>query len=185
MNPALKIAESFGKLQGIKIQSKELVNDWLLITYDLPVDEKGSEARAKFLKLAPRIGAKMHSRSVYLMPNTQQAQLAAVDLSKTLGGCVWIWTGVPFGEKAEEVTKFYDEEIEGDLTHLSERLEKEGELIKEEKFGMADRMHRKTTELFMQTLFAMTQRGSHPDTVKKMVTIYNKLLGPAPENGSK
>lgn len=173
----IKIAQTFAKLQGVEIHAKELVDEWLLITYDIPVTEEGKIARAEFLDLAPRIGAMMHSRSVYLMPNTQQAQLASVKLSKIAGGKVYIWTSKMEGEKAVEITRFYDRRIDEEIKNIEDRMDKEDELIKSEKLGMADRMHRKTVNLFNQVLFAAAQRGATPETIKKLTTIECKLYG--------
>jgi hypothetical protein len=173
----LKIAKTFAKLQDIKINPRELVDEWILITYDIPVTENGKEARAKFLKMAPKIGALMHSRSVYLMPNTQQSQLAAVELSKTVGGEVYIWTSKAGEEQTKQITAFYDSRIETEIEHLEERLDKEAKLTLDEKYGMAERMHRKTFNLFSQLLFAVAQRGASPEVIQKLTNIENTLKG--------
>ena len=173
----MKLAQTLAKLQGFEIKTKELVDEWILITYDIPVTEAGKIARSKFLNAAPRIGAMMHSRSVYLMPNTKQAQLAALDLSKTVGGDVFIWTSRMEGDKALDITAFYDNRINEEIQDIEDRMEKEALLIKEEKFGMADRMHRKTANLFNQILFASAQRGVTPDVIQKLTTIECKLYG--------
>jgi len=174
----LKLAEAIGKLQGIQINTRELVDEWLLITYDIPVSEEGNKARFKFLKLAPTIGAVMHSRSVYLMPNTHQAQLAGVELSKTVGGEVYMWSSkVVGGMTNEDVTKFYDRKINEQIDHIVERMEQEVALIEENHEGMADRMHRKTVNLFNQVLFSCVQRGSGADTIQRLALIEQKLFG--------
>ena len=178
MTTGLKIAKTFAKLQGVEIKAKELVDEWILITYDIPVTEAGSDARQKFLKQAPKIGAMMHSRSVYLMPNTQQSQLAAVELSKTMGAEVYIWTSKVEGEFAEQLNVFYDKKIQDQIDTLNDRLVKEENQIKEERFGMADRMHRKTSNLFNQILFTVAQRGANSGVIQKLTTIDNKLNPP-------
>lgn len=172
---ALRTAEAVARLRDVTINQRELVDEWLLITYDIPVTDEGKIARAKFLKNAPRIGAMMHSRSVYLMPNTNQAQMAAVDLSATVGGEVYIWTSKVEGEQAKQITAFYDRRIKEEIDHLNERIQKEETLILTEKYGMADRMHRKTANLYRQLLFAVAQRGSTPEVIKDLTTIENKL----------
>jgi len=173
----LKVAETFAKLQGIEINARELVDEWILITYDIPVTEAGKEARQKFLKNAPRIGAMMHSRSVYLMPNTQQAQLSAVELSKTVGGEVYIWTSKVNGEFAVQVTSFYDKKIQEQIETIEDRILKEEILVKDEKFGMADRMHRKTANLFTQLCFTVAQRGATSQVLQKLTKIENTITG--------
>ena len=173
----LKIAESFAKLQGVEIKSRELVEEWILITYDIPVTEEGNEARLKFLKQAPRIGAMMHSRSVYLMPNTQQAQLASVELSKINGAEVYLWTAKVEGEQAVQITDFYDTKIQEQIDTINRRIVQEDALIADEKFGMADRMHRKTANLFSQSCFTVAQRGATAKIIEKLTKIENKLTG--------
>jgi len=179
----LKLAQAMGKLQNVQINARELVDEWLLLTYDIPVSEEGNKARFKFLKLAPTIGAVMHSRSVYLMPNTHQAQLAGVELSKTVGGEVYMWSSkVVGGMTNEDVTKFYDSKINQQIDHIVERMEKEAKLIEDKKEGMADRMHRKTINLFNQVLFSCVQRGSGADTIQRLALIEMRLFG-EPEKG--
>ena len=173
----LKVAETFAKLQGIEINARELVDEWILITYDIPVTEAGKEARQKFLKNAPRIGAMMHSRSVYLMPNTQQAQLSAVELSKTVGGEVYIWTSKVDEEFAVQITSFYDKKIQEQIETIEDRIVKEEVLVKDEKFGMADRMHRKTANLFSQLCFTVAQRGANSQIIEKLTKIENTITG--------
>jgi hypothetical protein len=184
MVQGLKIAETFAKLQGIELKARELVDEWILITYDIPVTEKGTEARIKFLKEAPKIGAMMHSRSVYLMPNTQQAQLAAVELSKTVGGEVYIWTSKAGAEQAKMITAFYDRKIQEQIENLKIRNEKENILIKDEKLGMAERMHRKTANLFNQVLFTVAQRGATTEVLEELMKLEKIIIGDKEEKNN-
>ena len=177
MVQGLKVAEAVARMKEIDLQARELVDDWILITYDIPVNDAGKEARAKFLRTAPRIGAKMHSRSVYLMPNTQQAQIAAVALAEVVGGEVYIWTSKVDEGRAKEITNFYDKSIAEEIQHIEERIQKENELILAEKYGLADRMHRKTANLYQQLLFSVAQRGASGDVVQKLTTLEAHLDG--------
>ena len=115
----------------------------------------------------------MHSRSVYLMPNTQQAQLSAVELSKTVGGEVYIWTSKVEGDFAVKLTSFYDKKIQEQVETIEDRILKEEILVKDEKFGMADRMHRKTANLFTQLCFTVAQRGATSEVLQKLTKIEN------------
>lgn len=179
----LKLAQAIAKIQGVEIHPRELVDEWILLTYDIPVNEEGNKSRYKWLKLAPRIGAVMHSRSVYLMPNTSQAQLAGVELSKTIGATVYMWTSkVVAGMTNADVTAFYDSKINEQIDEINSRMEAEGLLITEQKMGMAERMHKKTVNLFAQALFAVAQRGSGANVIQRLMTIEMKLFG-AKENG--
>jgi len=172
-----KVVETIARLKDITINERELINDWILITYDIPVTEEGKIARSKFLKNAPKIGAMMHSRSVYLMPNTQQSQLAAVELSATVGGEVYVWTSKVEDNKAKKITKFYDESIIKQINYLLNRIQKEEQLTLNGKHGMADRMQRKSANLYKQLLFAAAQRGVSKEVVNKLALIEAKLFG--------
>ena len=156
----LRTAETLARLQGIKINEREIVDNWILITYDLPGTEEGNKARGKFLKEAPRFGAVMHSRSVYLMPLTDEAQIAAVNLSKVKAGLVYVWTSKVDPEQAQTLTKFYDVKLKMQIEFIQNRIKKMEKLELDGKDGLANRMKIKTTRLFNQLLFAVAQRGS-------------------------
>ena len=164
----LRTAEALARLQGIKINEREMVDNWILITYDLPGTEEGNKARGTFLKEAPKFGAVMHSRSVYLMPLTDEAQIAAVNLSKVKAGTVYVWTSKVDPEQAQSLTKFYDNKLKIQIELIKTRIKKMEKLELDEKFGLANRMKMKTTKLFNHLLFAVAQRGS--------AEVFNDLL---------
>lgn len=158
----LGLAKLLARLDGFKINIKTLQEDWILLTYDLPVGEEGNKARYKFLSNVSRLGAVMHTRSVYLMPLTDDAQTAAFELSKTIGGKAFIWTSkVTDPVKAKELTDFYDQQIYGQVVDIRERIKLIREHRECNRHGMADRMVKKTVEIFNSTLFAVSQRGSN------------------------
>ena len=39
------IAQMLAKLEGIKFEPKELIDDWILLTYDIPAGSEGNKAR--------------------------------------------------------------------------------------------------------------------------------------------
>jgi ribosomal protein L30/L7E len=163
-------AHLFASMQGIDLSNNvtNLVKEWILITYDLPNTVEGNKARFAFLKQAPKIGAVMHTRSVYLMPNTKESQLASLELTKH--GDVEIWISeVEDVAKQTRLTEFYDKAMDNQLTLIEKRLNRIKSLQDEEKFGMATRMINKTSDLLNSSLFAITQRGSK--------TLYTKLTG--------
>lgn len=173
---ALKTAKAIARLKDIQINTCELIDDWILLTYDLPVNEEGNKARGKFLKLAPKIGAMMHSRSVYLMPATSQAQVAAVELSGVANGEVYIFTSKVDEKMAKSLTNFYDNKIGEQITEIEGRIQKMEQLILNEKFGMAERMRKKSTNLYAQLLFAAAQRGVGTEVYQKLSNIEQKLI---------
>lgn len=168
MTHQLRTAETLARLQGIKINEREMVENWILITYDLPGTEEGIRARGIFLKEAPKFGAVMHSRSVYLMPLTDEAQIAAVNLSKVKAGTVYVWTSKVDPEQAQTLTKFYDTKLDIQIDAIRNRIKKMEKLELDNKYGLANRMRIKTTKLFNHLLFAVAQRGS--------AEVFNKLL---------
>ncbi len=173
----LRMAESLARLQGIKINEREMVDNWILITYDLPGTEEGNKARGKFLKEAPKFGAVMHSRSVYLMPLTDEAQIAAVNLSKVKAGTVYVWTSRVDPEQAQTLTKFYDDKLAVQVEAIRDRIKKIEKHELDNKFGLADRIRRKTVKLFNQLLFAVAQRGS-AEVFNDLLNLEKQLLTP-------
>ena len=163
---SLKTTQVLAKLEGIEFNARELVNGWILITYDLPVPE-GNKIRQEFLKRAPRIGAVMHSRSVYLMPHTQASEMAALELSKI--GDVYVWFSTIKDEALKRrLTDTYDLRIFEEIENLQNRLDRINQHILNGKVGVADRMKRKTVELFNNLIFTIAQRGSRK--------IYDQLM---------
>ncbi len=159
MAKKLKKAAMLARLEGIKeVEEIELIKDWLLITYDLPVTKEGMEARSKFLSMAPRLGAMMHTRSVYFMPQSQASEVAALELSKV--GKVFVWTSNLDDVKAKELTELYDSRIEDEVDAVRDRIKRTWEHIKNDKMGMADRMMPNTIEAFNQVLYTAVHRGS-------------------------
>ena len=160
MAKRLKEAQMLAKFDGIEFNVKELVEDWILVTYDLPVTPEGNAIRYKFLQKAPRIGAVMHTRSVYLMPLTKQTEIAALELSKGEGK-VFVWTSNITDEQTKrELTELYDSRIGADVKMLGERIKRINQHILVERYGFARRMLDKTIALFNNALFAVAQRGS-------------------------
>jgi hypothetical protein len=160
-------AKILAKFAGIEFKARELVDEWILVTYDLPATEEGNKARQDFLRLAPRIGAIMHTKSVYLMPNTNECQTATVDLAKI--GNVFIWTSKPNDEASKkEVTDLYDAKIKAEIKKLEDRTKQIRKNMADEKNGMANRMIEKTIDIFNNSVFSAVQRGN--------ADIYNKLV---------
>jgi hypothetical protein len=163
----LSRAKILAKFAGIEFKARELVDEWILVTYDLPATEEGNKARQDFLRLAPRIGAVMHTKSVYLMPNTNECQTATVDLAKI--GNVFIWTSKPNSEASKkELTDLYDAKIKAEIKKLEDRTKQIRKNMANEKNGMANRMIEKTIDIFNNSVFSAIQRGN--------ADIYNKLV---------
>lgn len=155
----LKKAAMLAKLEGIEgIQERDLISDWILITYDLPVTPEGMAARSKFLHMAPRLGAMMHTRSVYFMPQSQASEVAALELSKV--GQVFVWTSSLDDVKSKELTQLYDSRIRDEIKQVRIRIANGRKHVTEDKMGMADRMMHNTIEAYNQVLFTAIHRGN-------------------------
>lgn len=160
-------AKILAKFAGIEFKARELVDEWILVTYDLPATEAGNKARQDFLRLAPRIGAVMHTKSVYLMPNTNECQIATVDLAKI--GNVYIWTSRANDEASKkDLTDLYDERIKKGVKELEDRMKQIRKNMADEKNGMANRMIEKTIDIFNNSVFSVIQRGN--------ADLYNTLV---------
>jgi len=117
--------ETMARLTDTKIVATELIEKWLLITYDIPHTEEGDRARREFLDNARLIGATKHTESVYLMPWTGEAEILALNLSGTKGGRVCLWTSQPTDtELAEDITKAYDASLRPQINEIGVRLDK-------------------------------------------------------------
>ena len=111
------------------------------------------------------------------MPNTQQAQLSAAELSKIIGAKVCIWPSKVEEKIAVRLTAFYDGKIKEKIKCIEDRITREAVLVKGEKFGMASRMHRKTANLLAQLWFTVEQRGAPGQVIKKINQIENTFNG--------
>lgn len=177
MTDTIKLGETIAKLQGVKVEFQPILTSIIVLAYDIPVTEEGKKARTQWFKVQRRVGAKMLNRSVYIMPNSQQAISACIEIAKTFGTNVEIFYDVNPRDNAERYTALYDAQIEKDVVTLEERIEAEGKLIEEQHFGMADRMHRKSTDLLLELYNEMIMRGSSPDIQRRACAIKNKLVG--------
>jgi len=153
--------EVTARLMGVPVNTREICDKWLLLTYDMPHTEAGDKARREFLVQARALGAMQHTESVYLIPFSPAAELAAIELSKA--GKVIIWTSQTTSpEAAKEVTKTYDDELKGFLKKLSERVHRMLELKKDAKYGIFNKMVEKTDAMMADMRDAVERRGN-PD----------------------
>jgi hypothetical protein len=166
-------AKILAKFAGIEFKARELVDEWILVTYDLPATDEGNKARQDFLRLAPRIGAVMHTKSVYLMPNTNECQTATVDLAKI--GDVYIWTSRANDEVAKkQLTDLYDDRIKDGIKTIRDRMSAIRKHMEKDKDGMANRMVEKTIDIFNNSVFSVVQRGN-AELYNLLVTMREEL----------
>lgn len=151
--------EVMAGLTDTAIETRELVDKWLLITYDLPHNEAGDKARREFLLKARAIGATRHTDSCYLLPWTPIAETLALQLARV--GDVVLWTSKTTEEsKAREVTRAYDKGLEPILDEIAERIDRINEYQGKRYYKRANKMMPKTERLLGQVGQAIERRGS-------------------------
>lgn len=151
--------EVMAGLTDTVIETRELVDKWLLITYDLPHNEAGDKARREFLLKARAIGATRHTDSVYLLPWTPVAETLSLQLARI--GEVVLWTSKTTEEsKAQEITRSYDKGLEPILDEIAERIDRINEYLDKRYFKRANKMMEKTERLLDQVGQAIERRGS-------------------------
>ena len=151
--------EVMARLTDTEIEARELVDKWLLITYDIPHTEAGDKTRRQFLLDARMIGATRHTDSVYLLPWTKHAEVLALRLARIGEVCVWS-SSVTDEAKAEEITAGYDKQIEPWLDEISGRIDRILKHLQDEHYKTADNMKVKTAKMLVAAEQAIIRRGS-------------------------
>ena len=151
--------EVLARLSDVEIDTREICDKWLLLTYDIPQSEKGNKARRRFLQTAKLIGATRHTDSVYLMPWTSAAEGLALQLAKAGEVCVWTSQTTDEG-KAQEITKSYDRGLVPILDEVVERIDKIDDHLNKKHFKLADKMMTKTEKMLAGIKQAIIRRGS-------------------------
>lgn len=151
--------EALARLTDSNIKMQEIVKHFILITYDLPTTREGNKARQEFLNEASAIGAICHTESVYLLPDSPEAQVLALNLAKIKGGEVICWGNATPLNHAETITAKYDAGLKSKLREVVVRLDK----IDAYRFGRyrktALRMIPKTERLISNLEPAIKRRG--------------------------
>lgn len=130
------------------VQVKEIIFDFVLITYDIP--EKAKKLRAMFLQAAREAGAEKHTASCYLMPYSEKTLALAQQLESAGHAVVWGPARQPDKEKATELTIKYKDGVTARCNLLEQRLVMGQQFIAQGKLGIARRMGNKTLKLLQQ-----------------------------------
>ncbi len=169
-NSSMKV---MARLSGIKLEVRDIVNEWLLITYDIPKSPEGDKARIKFLNRAKVIGATQHTASVYLMPWTPEAELLAFEVATVGHACVW--TSKPSDVKqAVELTEVYDDDLEKLLDGIAVRLDKIQVHWEADHHKRVSQMAEKTKDKLNGLIEAVARRGSR-DLATFAEILYRRL----------
>lgn len=143
------------------VELKEVADSFILITYDLPRTEEGDKARLEFLKEARKIGAVQHTESVYIMPWTQDANVAAVLAAKVEKSKVFVWFTKVDPAVGEQLLVHYDMTVRRWFDEVDERLTRMAGYLDSGKPGLADRMLARTLDA-VKELEAIAQRRRAP-----------------------
>jgi len=151
--------EVLARMKGVNIETKEICDKWLLITYDIPCTEAGNKARNNFLAQARMLGASKHTDSVYLLPWTKSAEALALQVAQA--GEIIVWTANATDQsKAAEITKIYDDGIRPQIDQIAERLDKIEEHASKKRKKRALKMMDKTEIMLNSLEQAIIRRGS-------------------------
>ncbi len=127
-----------------KAESKELIQDFVLINYDIPAAEK--KLRHQFLKKAKEMGAEQYTESVYLLPFSEEALKMADELESAGHAVVWSAHQQNLG-KALEINVKYADGIKKRCSVIEQRLVIVQEYITKGWLQRAQNMGKKTGEL--------------------------------------
>lgn len=156
--------EQLGDLKAVsnlfdaQVHAREIVEDWLLITYDIPRTAEGDRARYEFLHQARAVGAVAHTESVYLMPWTTLANIAAVSISKV--GRVYLWYARTDVGMARELTVLYDKHVWEWVEDVEKRIDRIGDHASAGKLKLAGKMAERTVSLIADLQDVVRRRGS-------------------------
>jgi len=142
----------------LPVEVKEIVSDYLLLTYDIPASQ--GKLRKRFLKEAGESGAMMYTQSVYLMPWSDKMQAMANELAQTGHAVVWRSQQEHAG-LAKSITIKYAEHIQARCQLIEQRLVQIKDHIEAGRLAHANRMAKKTHDLFIQ-LYKISETFNPP-----------------------
>ena len=131
-------------LEGGEVEVKEIIQDYVLICYDIPQKEKA--LRHRFLKLAHSLGAVMHTASVYLMPYSDEAFKMAEELAAVGEAVVWKSHQANLAQAAG-ITHDYAAHLQARCQLIEQRLVMAQEHLAAGRLKLAAKMGVKTNKL--------------------------------------
>lgn len=148
-----------------KAEVKEIIQDYVLIVYDIPQDAK--KLRAKFLKEAKVMGAEKQTDSSYYLPYSKKAMELANQLESAGHAVVFGPAHQPNKEKALQMTTKYHQHLQARCDYISQRLVICQEYLAQGKLGVAKRMGIKTGKLLAQ--LTQIAESFSPDWLKPRI----------------
>ena len=159
MEEQLDRLEITAKIVDVPIEVRELVDSWLLITYDIPATEEGHRARREFLKLARLAGAVEHIESTYVLPWSPLADIAVLEAAAHGRAFIW-YSKAKDTQMAEAVTRQYDKKADQIFDDVEERIDRIKKHLVDGKRKLASRMLEKTDPMINGLERMAVQRGS-------------------------
>lgn len=145
-------------LSGIK----EVSNNFLLLTYDIPNTAEGAKIRGNFLHSARRLGFVQYTESVYFNPNPQgDSVLSLMSLSRESGVKAIVWHGRLFDKLQEQMLmSLYDITLSKWLDEIDERNRITSNHLLKDHVGLAKRMIKLTLQTVSDLDFIVQSRAS-------------------------
>jgi hypothetical protein len=158
--PNFSAIEVMARITDNKIETREIVDKWLLLTYDLPVSKEGNRARNEFYKQARHLGAVQNTESVYLLPWTTDAEIMAMELADVKSARVIVWTAQTSEEQSKEITRRYDAGLRPTLKLIEERIDRLEYMMIKGWYKKAEKYTIKTERILLDLEAAVVRRGS-------------------------
>jgi hypothetical protein len=148
------------RISDSKIETREIVKNWLLLCFDIPVTPEGIKMRNEFYKETARLGAVQCTESNYLCPWTSEVEAMALKLADVSNSRVIVWSAQTSESQAEEITKRYDAGLKPRIKEIEERIEHLNYLIEHKQYGRAKNYTEVTERLLIEMEHAVVNRGS-------------------------
>lgn len=153
--------ELLARITGNKIETKEVIDEWMLITFDIPTTQEGNKARSEFYKKAYALGAVQNTESVYLCPWTADAELMTLEIAAVSDSRVIVFSRAKTSvEQSREITRRYDNGLKKVIRIIRGRIDKLEYMIQHKYYKRAQRYTTKTERLLTQLENAVIRRGS-------------------------
>jgi CRISPR/Cas system-associated protein endoribonuclease Cas2 len=153
--------EVMARITDNKIETREFIDEWLLLTFDIPTTKEGNKARTEFYKKAYALGAVMNTESVYLAPWSAEAELMAMELANVSNSRVIVWSRAKTtAEQSHEITRRYDAGLRKILKLVEKRIDALEYMVQKQYYKKAQRFTIKTERLMDTAEKAIARRGS-------------------------
>jgi len=147
------------------MREKEILEDWILITYDIPRGKEGHALRHWLIRKLRELGAMMFTESVYYLPYSPKAYEAITRLEGRAKCYVWRAKLTEY-EDAKEVTKRYRNERKILLATLRTFIDKYFSLSEEEG-GISKLKSYRSMIISIQRCIEMSLAVDYDDEIAK------------------